>query len=92
MKLKQFILRVFFAAEIVAFAAFYLFGPHGLKALVQLQNENALLLHDIAQCKQEIKNLENDIAHWQENDFYKEKCAREQLHMSRKDEIVYYLP
>lgn len=88
---KKKLLRMFFAGELVLFSLFYLFGPQGLKSIRNLKVENKdlhkqieLLNHDIAELNQQIHFVQTD-------PFYKEKIAREQLQMARKDEIIYYM-
>lgn len=88
---KKGIMRLIFAAEIFLFALFYYYGAHGLRVVNQLKQENQLLELQMAQVKQEIALLEQEINTWRTEPFYKEKLAREQLNMSRDDEEIYLL-
>ncbi len=90
-KLKQIILRAFFAGEITLFFGMYFFGSHGVSSLAQLKNENKQLSEAVACARDENRKLELQIVLWQTNDFYKEKKAREQLQMAHTDDVVYYL-
>lgn len=88
---KKRIVRLIFAAEIFLFAMFYCYGAHGLYAVNQLKQENKALEMQMAQVKQEIALLEDEINTWSTDHFYKEKLARERLNMLRDDEEVYLL-
>ncbi len=90
-EIKRLILRIFFGIEIVFFIGLYLFGPHGVKALVALQNENRQLQIEITQTQQEVLEVEKKIAQWNTYPLYKEKIAREQLQMACRGEEIYYL-
>lgn len=89
--IKQLILRIFFIAEIILFSFVYLFGPHGMHTLQEIQQD----IEQIEQKQQNItaslQTLRGQIEAWQMNDFYKERAAREQLQMARADETIYYL-
>lgn len=84
------LLRVLFAIEIVGFSYLYFFGNDGLRAVKKLQAERDSIAAQVAHIKYDIAALDRDIASWQTDPFYKEKCAREQLHMARRGEEVYY--
>lgn len=90
MKVKQLLLRVFFGAELLVFAGIYMFGPHGVKCLWHMKQENKQLEVEVAVLGTEIAVLEQKIVQWNTNPFYKEKFAREQLQMAKKDELIYY--
>ena len=91
MTIKRLILRAFFSIEIVLFSWVYLYGASGLDHLLILQKENNLLLHETQTLQQNIARLELDIKQWNAHPFYKEKIAREQLQMIRKNERIYYI-
>lgn len=85
------IIKFFFAAEIIICAALYFVGPRGKQQMIQYKQEiNALNATKYA-LQAEIEQLENELITWENNLFFKEKVAREQLQMARKDETVYYL-
>lgn len=89
--IKRIFLRVFFGVELFVFALVYVFGPHGLYALRELENQNNTLQAEAATLKQEVQELEDKIAQWDAHPFYKEKIAREQLQMARKGDKIYYI-
>lgn len=90
-KKKQLILRGIFVLEICIFLGTYFFGAQGIKALTQLNGQHKQLVHEIAQLEDDITTLEQKISTWQTDSFYKEKIARERLHMARKNELIYYV-
>jgi len=89
--IKRMLLQLLLVVEGCTFAYVYLHGNNGLYTLQCLCNENKGLEQKIDQLSGEIVQLEYEIAEWKINDFYKEKVAREQLQMSRKDDEIYYI-
>jgi cell division protein FtsB len=87
---KRIFLRMFFLFEVIVFTFIYLFGTHGMQAVMQLRNENYLLADQVSSLKAAVKELKSSYCVWQSKPFYKEKIAREHLHMARGDEIIYY--
>ncbi len=85
------LLQLLLIAEGCIFVYVYLYGNNGMYALQQLHNENEQLEQNIDQLSQQVTQLEHEITVWEINDFYKEKVAREQLQMSRKDDEIYYI-
>jgi cell division protein FtsB len=90
-KIKRALFRTFFALEAVIFMGTYLFGAQGIRVMRQLTAADHKLDQDIAAISHEIDQLNNEIVAWQSDDFYKEKVARERLHMARKNETIYYI-
>ena len=91
MKRKQLIVRILFGLEACIFLGTYFFGGQGIKALGQLNDQHRQLVQEIAQLEDDVTRLEQKITTWQTNPFYKEKIARERLHMARKNELIYYV-
>lgn len=90
-RLKRKILRIFFGLEIFVFALAYCFGSQGLYNLHALKRENATLAKDIFAVEVEIADLAIQVGAWQTEPFYKEKLAREHLHMARADEEIFLI-
>ena len=91
--IKKTLLRVFFAFEVVVFSFVYLFGAQGIAAMRQLEQENLQLHATCSQLDTEVQQLTTHVAQLKTNPFYLEKIARENLHMARKDEVIYvYTP
>ncbi len=88
---KRWVIKLIFAGELLFFSATFFFGSHGVQALHELNKEIGLLQREIVTLEDEVVALEVDITQWRDNDFYKEKMAREQLQMARSDERVYYI-
>ena len=77
--------------EIGFFAHIYFFGKNGIAALQKQRGMVEKINEDIVQLSGEISAIERDIFAWKNNDFFKEKIAREQLQMARKDDILFYV-
>jgi cell division protein FtsB len=90
--IRKYSLIIFFSAEIIILLIYYLFGNRGLPTILQLRREKKILLQEIEQIKSESANLNNAIELLKKFDFYREKIAREQLHMARANDLIYYLP
>jgi cell division protein FtsB len=87
---KKVFLRVFFAFEALLFLFFYLFGTHGLKTISSLKYDNNLLDNEISDLKKVNAILTEDLQAWHTDPFFKEKIARERLHMARKGDVIFY--
>jgi cell division protein FtsB len=83
--------RLLFAGELLLCVWVYFYGAYGFVQLTALREECA----QIAAQKQEkaacVKDLQERIIAWNVHSFEKEKLAREQLQMARKDEIIYLI-
>lgn len=88
---KRLIFRLFFACEIALFFSTYFFGAHGITTLMQIQKESESLNMQLAQLESEIAKIDAEIVAWNNNSFYKEKVAREELQMARAHEHIFYL-
>lgn len=87
---KRTFLRIFFGIEIFIFSFMYLFGAQGMRVLRQLQRENRNLDHEIQQLYVHVDVLEKKIVAWENDSFFKEKIARERLHMAHKQDVIFY--
>lgn len=88
---KRLLLRAFFVGEIGAFAYFYIFSAQGMVSILQLREENKICQESIVRARSELVALEHVMETWGNDDFYKERIAREQLQMARQGEEIYYL-
>lgn len=86
---KRKLFRLLFAGEIIIFGILYFFGPYGVYYLQHTSAEYRELKKEITTLQQEIKELENNIYLIKTDSFYKEKIAREQLQMARKEDVIY---
>ncbi len=86
---KRICSRIFFVAELAIFGWMYLFGVHGFNQLIHLKSEICQIVHEIEQKEHDMHMLEDNIIAWNVHSFCKEKMAREQLQMARKDELIY---
>lgn len=86
---KQLILRIVFAAEIAGAFWMYRYGTYGTHTLAPLQGTVNILDREVAQLQQDIKNIEYTICMWQEDSFFIQAYARQNLNMAAADETVY---
>ncbi len=86
---KQTILRLFFTGEVLLFTWFYFCGTNGIFAVTKLKKESFIIEQQIETTTREIELLQTTICAWQSDSFYKEKEAREKLHMAESNSIVY---
>ena len=89
-QVRRLTLRVLFLVEMVGFSYLYFLGQDGLRTVKKLEAERDVIASRVEHMKLDIASLNRDIDVWQKDPFYKEKCAREQLHMARRDEEIYY--
>lgn len=92
LELRKIAIRLVGVGHVMLLVWLYLYGSNGFAQLHDLKATCRTYDMQIAQLKQEIAALEHDIIEWNIHPFYKEKYAREQLQMARKDEIIYRLP
>ena len=90
-KLKKLFMKTALLLEMIAFGHIYLFGNNGIQAYRDQKNVVEDLKKDILVLDNEIAQLQKEIYAWQNDDFYKEKVAREQLQMARKGDELFYI-
>lgn len=83
--------RFCLCVELLIFGYGYFFGDHGLFARFKIEGEQERIIVSISQLKDEIAQLEKKSEEWLKYPFYQEKIAREQLHMARKDDEIFFL-
>lgn len=91
MTTKHKVIRIVLSVEIIAVIIFLLFGAQGFIAVRALKQSVKKMEQENNARMQEIKNLEDEYAAWQNDPFYIEKYAREKLAMSRDDETMYVM-
>ncbi len=87
---KRSMLRLFFAIEVMVFGWFYYHGARGVMAVQQLKQENNLIVAQIKQVQAEMQAVETQLLAWKDDSFFKEKIAREELHMAHAGDQIYY--
>lgn len=91
MRITFIVVRVLLLVELIVLVHIYIFGKNGL-CLLETQKKHLYdLEHTIDDLQKEVDSLEHDIHEWKVNDFHKEKIAREQLQMARKDDKLFYI-
>lgn len=88
---KRMCARVLFAGELLVFVWVYFCGAHGFLELTALREECALIAVHKTEKAACIKKLQDKVIAWNVHSFEKEKLAREQLQMARKEEIIYLI-
>jgi cell division protein FtsB len=88
---KRTFLRVFFGVEVIIFSFMYLFGAQGMRVLYQLRRESVALGQEVENLSGQVSTLEKKLVAWESDSFYKEKIARERLHMANKNDVIFYL-
>lgn len=86
---KRVVLRALFIVEAVLFCSFYYYGSSGMREIHQLQRENEHIEEAIVFVQRDIKECDRELTMRYNDPFYKEKIAREQLHMARDGEEIY---
>ncbi len=89
--IKKFFFRAFLFVEVILFIYFYFFGVAGLNTRKNLNLENVKLDEKISVLKKEVEHLSSKLEDLNKYDYYKEKIARQNLQMAKKDEIIYFL-
>ena len=89
--IKRFVAQVFFLIIVTIFIYLCIFGKYGLIRLHQLEEKNKSLQSEINLRHETLEQLKKKVAVWNNYSFFKEKEAREKLHMAYKDDIVYYI-
>jgi cell division protein FtsL len=82
----QFLLLIFF---IFLIAYWTIFGDNGILKLRKIEQENDKVKAASEKIKAENERLKKEIKLLQEDRKYVEKVAREELGMTRKDEIIF---
>lgn len=92
MRSMQYVIRYLLYAEMIVLGVFYLWSPHGVQSVTRLTHECEEVEQQIINVKHAIAALEREVDEWESEPFYKEKIAREQLQMARKNEVIYHYP
>lgn len=90
MSYKKIGIRIVLGLEIIVFFGNYLVSNNGLRAIMALQQENAQLIQEIDIIKKDVQKKEDELILWHTHPYYREEAARRQLHMARRNELVYY--
>ena len=83
--------RFFWIIEVLFLSYYYLYGAHGLFHIALINKKAERIAQKASQIDKEIEQLRSYIAEWKSEPFFKEKIAREQLHMARPEEHIYYV-
>lgn len=89
-KIKKLFIKFIILTELFIFSFTFIFGKNGLLYLINLRQQNHIEEAKLELLKIEIKNLNQKINEWNNDEFYKEKIAREQLQLSKEKEQIYF--
>ena len=87
---KKMMVRIFLCVEVIIFGWLYYHGARGVQAVNHLRTENEEIVHHIAQLQEEVETIDRQIVAWKTDPFFKEKIAREQLHMAHAGDEIYF--
>jgi cell division protein FtsB len=90
--IKKALLRALFMVQVVVVIHIFINGKHGWHYITAYQQENKMLAEQVQELKAAVGSLEHQLSTWQNNSYYLEKYAREQLHMAHPSEYIFYLP
>jgi len=91
MNKKRYVVPCILAIEVLFGAWMYYGGQHGVQSIHALRAKNDATEQELNRMRTELAHLEHEIAAWHTHVYYKEKIARENLHMARRDDHVFYL-
>lgn len=78
-------------AQVIFFSLNYTLGSNGVLALLHKKEELSQIKNLIKQEQLHNEFLKKEIDAWSNNVFLKEKYAREELHMARPEEDIYFI-
>lgn len=82
--------NVFLLILICIFYYILVYVISGIRLFQILSEAEKASKNEIIEKQQQITYLQNQLTLWKDNPFLYEKVAREQLHMAKKQDIVYY--
>jgi len=88
---KKTLLRLFFGLEVLVFGWLYYSGARGVLAVGELKQENDLIVAQIETMQHELGALDSQIVAWNNDPFFAEKIAREELHMAHVGDEIYVI-
>lgn len=91
-EIKRITLRLFFGLEIILFSFFYYFGAQGLQAINNLKKNNIALKDELKKIELNVAKIQNQLADYTSDPFFREKIAREQLLMAKDEELLFKWP
>lgn len=83
------VMRMFLLIELCVVLVLLATGKRGIGAFKKFRQEQQQLQIKIIQEEEAIHHLKNEVFNYQNDEFYKEKEAREALHMARANEQIY---
>ncbi|MFA5074794.1 MAG: septum formation initiator family protein [Candidatus Babeliales bacterium] len=89
MRIKTITRSLFFIFLYSFFLNSMIFSDIGILKYFAVKKEICNQQNKIIKLKNKIKEIKNKISDWQEDDFYLEKMAREDLQMGYPDELIY---
>jgi len=82
--------RVIFSGSVLFCAYFLIWSDVGLFRYYAVKKQIEVRKREFSALRQEVQEIEGEIAKWESNPFYLEKMAREELGMGYPDEKVYF--
>lgn len=91
MKIKTVVRFALVCCSLGFFLSFMIWGEKGLWSQFKMSGEVKLEQKKVAKIEADIEDLQKKISNFKNDDFYKEKMAREELLLGAKNELVYVL-
>jgi cell division protein FtsB len=91
MKLSRIIQLTLVACSLLVFVSFVFFGERGVKSYYKLKSDVKYEQKKVKALGLEVANLKKQIDEIKDDEFYKEKFAREDLLLGDKEELIYVL-
>lgn len=88
---KKYLFYLVITAEIIIYFYFYVAGSQGIYLLYEKRSHNRILQEQLERQCCDNNRLSKEVVAWQQNDFLKEKIAREDLQMAYPGDEVYYV-
>lgn len=88
---KHKVMELLLLGEIILFGYVYFWGDNGIGMLYTVKHDYEDITQQVMTLQMAVNHLEAEITEWNTNDFLKEKIAREQLHMARVGDEIYYI-
>lgn len=90
MRLKKLVLPLIFLSELGGVGYYFVFSAYGLQAIHTQREKNVTLEDEIDTLQRDVSILEGVTHAWEHDPFHMERVAREELHMARDNEIIYF--
>ncbi len=89
MEIRTLVRFVIFLMPTIFFLNLFIWGENGILSYMSLRREAEIERQSVESIKKELAKISQDISNLENDDFYFEKLAREDLLMGKAGELVY---